>query len=334
MRKKIQLAILIFLVCAIFYSCKKDYIVVDCPVDNCPEMYERRSQEYINPYMGTLETSFPGTPQTIFPDSYGYIKPCMNPINPFEFCYFKIDNSGPAGGFRELYKFNFCSGRSTLITDKAYANDVDWSVKDWILFTGEGRDLWKIKSNGESITRLTNKGGALQYDPKWNTTGTMYKWSALQVADETGTVLYTLSPTIGFIIDWYDEQNVLRVISGAKEVTKLNVATSQSEFFAPMPEGFYLDYNKDNNEFLGSLDSMNRFKNILYNVSMGTTTYFSDNYIQRSFQTVMHGQINGRILAQQNLSDTMTGTPSKINQRNHIVILNKDGSNIRQVLLP
>jgi hypothetical protein len=46
----------------------------------------------------------------------------------------------------------------------------------------------------------------------------------------------------------------------------------------------------------------------------------------------MHDQLNGKILVDQTLGDTMTGNPAKINQRSHIAIMNKDGSNIRQVL--
>lgn len=321
-----------FALCLVLVSCNKDYVVVDV-LNNCPEMYDFRSKEYVDPYLGTLQTNFPGSPQSIYPDSIGYLKPCANPSNPYEFCYFNVDYSKSLSLKKDLYKYNFCSGRSSLIIANIYSYEVDWSIKDWILFTGESRDLWKIKSNGDSLTRLTNEGGSLQYDPKWNTDGSLFKWSANKIADVNGKVQYSLPSNIGFIVDWYDKEHLLHITSGSKEVHKFNINSNESKVFAQMSEGFFNDYHKVNNEFLGVIDSANHFKNFIYDVNANQTTYLGEAFLGLSFRSTMIAQIDNRILLAQTLADTMTGTPSKINSRQHIAIMDKDGSNIRQILL-
>ena len=309
-------------------GCCKDPQVPDETKTNCYEMYDRRSKEYINPYMGTLETAFPGTPQSIFPERYSYNKPSPNPNNPYEFCYLRNDHT--LSDKQELYTYNFCNGKSTkLFSGVARSSKLDWGKKNWILFNGENGDLYKIKSNGDDLTYLIKSRTTYL---KWNPSGTLFLAEETKVFDENGDLAYEF-PHQGYIIDWYDDLHILTAQIGAKEVTKYKLENGQTAPFAPIPSGFYHDFNKERNELLGILDSMNLFKNILYKVNTNETIYLSNDYRKLSFRTGMQSQLDNKILAVQQLADTMTGSPALINQRSHIALMDKDGSNIRQVLL-
>ncbi len=324
-----------FLGVLVLGSCCKDkpIPITNEPIkDNCPEMYDARSTPYINPYMGTLFTQSPIPPGHIYPDKYCYWYPCMNPTNEFEFCYARRENGVQANDDMDLYKYNFCSGKSTLIT-KHIAYCTDWSVKDWIIFTGQNRDLWKVKSNGDSLMRLTFTGNS-QTDVVWNATGNLFIWNNTKIADENGNTKHTIT-NLGTILGWADENNIFSMSQGANNVKKVNIRTNQVTDFIPTNGNVYYKYLTNSNEFLGVEDSMYIYtKNIIYNVTNNKTTYMSSSYLPQSFPSNVYCKFGDKILLQQILRDTLTGDPALLNFRSHIAIMNADGTNERQILLP
>lgn len=332
MKHNIVYIVLIVITFGVFSCCKNKKINIESKENDCPQMYDARSEPYINPYFGTLETGTTIPPNHIYPEKYCYWYPCINPNNEFEFCYLRRENGIQSSDDMDLYKYNFCSGKSTLVT-KHVAYGIDWSVKDWIIFTGQNKDLWKIKSNGDSLTQLTFLG-AFQNDAHWNTTGTMFIWNNSKVADQFGNVKYTL-PNMGQVIGWYDEFNILNTFQGANNVSITNVSNSNSSYFANIVGNGYINYNKRKNEFLGAIDSATQFKkSLIYNLSTNTVKYLSFNFNPPSFLTNIYFQMESKLLIQQVLRDTMTGTPSLLNYRSHIAIMDNDGTNERQVILP
>ncbi len=98
-------------------------------------------------------------------------RPVFNPTNPNEILYLHINTDPFTRFYTELRIFNLCTGEDRLITDKAEYNP-DWSVKDWIIFEDPGFQLWKIKSNGDSLTQLTFQH---QHNcPKWSPDGKFF----------------------------------------------------------------------------------------------------------------------------------------------------------------
>lgn len=139
------------------------------------------------------QESIPGT-------RYDYFYPSYNPNNETEFAYLKADNS-QFTTTRELWTFDYCTGEHKMIHDYALSA-VDWSVKDWIIFSAPNYMIYKIKSSGDSLTQLTFSG-TYNLSPTWNYLGTQYFYTtqtgsegARLIADEEGNILDTLSFSI------------------------------------------------------------------------------------------------------------------------------------------
>jgi WD40 repeat protein len=130
----------------------------------------------------------------IYPDKYYYTFPSFNPNNADEIAFVRTEYSFPPKF--QLCKFNFCSGALKVLSDNAL-EEVDWSVKDWIVYEGADLQIWKVKSDGEGLTRLTN--GGENSNPVWNKTGNKIAYwrtgagGKVYVLDEFGSRLDTLS---------------------------------------------------------------------------------------------------------------------------------------------
>ncbi len=95
-----------------------------------------------------------------------YYSPCFNPNNPYEIAYVQGDSSTRL--FEDgIYKFNFKTGKKQLLVPNAYPDLSDWGENGWLLYTGFDAQVWKVKENGDSATRLTNNPDFSQY-AKWS----------------------------------------------------------------------------------------------------------------------------------------------------------------------
>jgi hypothetical protein len=316
----------------IFSSCKKEECKTSAkPTEsNCPNMYSIQSKLYINPYLGTLERGGLLPPRHIYPEKYAYSFPSVNPNNEYEFCYLRRENGIQSDDNLDLYKFNFCTGVTKLITNHV-AYSPNWSVKDWIIFTGQNRDIWKVKSNGDSLTRLTFLG-AYQDNAIWNTLGTMFIWNNRNIANEKGEIKYSM-PNCGSLIGWYDDTHILNIKNNDSIVSKTNVINNSSEYFANIFGKSYLNYNKEKNEFIGYEGIYPLFQTTVYNLKTNTLTYFPLK-CPRSFVQTISANLSSKLLLEQQLIDTLTGSPYSLNYRSHIAIMDLDGTNLRHVIIP
>jgi Tol biopolymer transport system component len=140
---------------------------------------------------------------------YHYTYPIFNPNNSMEIAYIK---ENIYEGIREIWKFNLCTGEKHLITDNARFH-LDWSVKDWIVYTGTGNQLYKVKSDGDSLIQITNAPG-LHREARWNEQGSKIvyiNWSDqgtfIILANESGIILdSSIKPQIAGIggLNWKD----------------------------------------------------------------------------------------------------------------------------------
>ena len=103
---------------------------------------------------------------------YGLHKPSFNPNNPDEFICIE-----QKAGLR-LIKYNLKTKERKVVTDGRISMSAgvtgipDWGVNDWILFEITREGMFKIKSNGDSLTRLTTRKWWYYYS--WNPDGKYY----------------------------------------------------------------------------------------------------------------------------------------------------------------
>jgi hypothetical protein len=91
--------------------------------------------------------------------------PCYNPNNRKQFAWFQRDSISRNS---KIFVFDTDSGENRLLFDQALSPPA-WSTTGWIIATRLDGQLWKIKENGDSLTRIDN--GALEARPSWSPDG-------------------------------------------------------------------------------------------------------------------------------------------------------------------
>lgn len=147
-------------------------IEIQTPCSNCPE--------YVN-------------------NGAAYGSPYFNPNNPNEFLY-----AGSKESDRGIIKYNILDKTHQVIyklTDEyTIASRAKWNNNDWILLVLKkdlNFNIWKIKSNGDSLTQLTFTNKC--FDPEWNLSGDKFVYelgytspTISIIADENGQTLDTI----------------------------------------------------------------------------------------------------------------------------------------------
>jgi hypothetical protein len=106
-----------------------------------------------------------------------YFSPFFNPNNPYEIAYAQGDSATSPFDYG-IYKFNFKTGKKTLLVPKAYQLS-DWGENGWLLYTGYDAQVWKVKENGDSATRLTNNSD-FGLSAKWSPNQQYFAYSVGQ----------------------------------------------------------------------------------------------------------------------------------------------------------
>lgn len=125
--------------------------------------------------------------------SYRKMMPCFNPSNNNEFLY--IDRL-PGSPFSDMCIYNLATGESNcILSGQTYLYQPRWHENDWILFRGNGDNVYRIKSNGDSLIQITTSSKFQR--PVWRPDG--QAWISNNVVEYTGNIeVYDLS---GEIID-------------------------------------------------------------------------------------------------------------------------------------
>ncbi len=319
-------------------SCKKEISTVI--KDPCENIYDLRSKLYSTIFKGSLHNNNCNivTPRTIFPDKYSYYDICVNPNNEYEICYLRADNSiNQSSVNADMYKFDFCTGKSALIA-KNVAQGIDWSAKDWIIFN-QGKQLLKIKSNGDSLILLT-QAGTLQSNAKWSPDGSKYICNnGSTIVDENGKQVQK-TPFIAYSYTWKDNITILyniqqSVSSSAFEIKSYNINTQDiNTEYSEDKNGAGIIYklNPKYADIFVRIDKNGRWKIAKINTNTWLSTDLGT--FEHSYNPISFTPIKDKAIYRLVLRDTITGKPCNENHRYYIAIMNLDGTNERQVILP
>lgn len=94
------------------------------------------------------------------------LRPCFNPMNSNEIVFQEDLESGTSG----IYKFNLITKEKIFLTEGPLVSQPSWGVNDWLLLVFNDFNVWRIRSDGTGLERITEGGGF--YSPKWNVNGT------------------------------------------------------------------------------------------------------------------------------------------------------------------
>lgn len=178
-------SILLIILLVLISACKKENPVVsDCvPIPPYQEM---------------------GTGYNYILDSIYYTRPYFNPNNPNEIIFVK-----EKGISNKLIKYNLLTKDKQILYEGTIIFQPKWGKNDWILLNLPDANIWKIKSNGDSLTRITSRGG--YYQPEWNSNSdkiVFYESFAYQnyfISDINGNILDSFPNNLAAPMKWYND---------------------------------------------------------------------------------------------------------------------------------
>lgn len=128
----------------------------------------------------------------------------FNPDNPQE-CMF---STGPIGSPRKVWIYNLQTRQLRLVFSSYLIFPCEWGPPGWISLNAGDENVYKIKTNGDSLTQLTFTGGC--YAPIWDRPreriGFYTSIGSSFIIDSHGTYLDTLEAPCSMYdgAQWYD----------------------------------------------------------------------------------------------------------------------------------
>lgn len=327
-----------FYVILVFFalSCNKEEIDNNTYCSNgdyCPVQYQSRSEPYPDTFhKSNKELQCIVSPQQEYLEEYTYKEPVLNPNNSFEFAFIR-EKPYEIQPTRELCIYNFCNNTIEVITDKAFYG-VDWSKKNWLIFTGNDYQVYKIKANGDSLTQLTNSG-IYNNDPKWSPSGESYIYfdnenSVFRLCDDDGNSLNTYSVSMDYY-DWIDDSSLVYTnsINGQEyQVRKFNLQTGTQELIHSITQqgsGEPISYENDQILFTAN-DGLFEISNNSVNLVDTNYLTYSSGYPQRLS--------NSKILLQRFITDTTYYEDCIVYGGTYVSILDEQTGEERRIKIP
>jgi hypothetical protein len=332
MKKIINILLVVFIF--LLLSCKKDKVptLITPPTgDNCPEMYELRSEEY--PFEIHQVNSLPSCPTSfefIETGDYKYSSPVLNPLNAFEFAFLRQSNDSQNTGSsrHELCIYNFCKNK-LIIVDQDVISFVDWSVKGWILYRSANNYEY-VKLNPTTNEKISL--GILDQASKqaiWNSDGTKFivnnSNNGIQLYNESGELIQNY-PIQTYSYAWYNDDTIIYSTANLLKVLDLN--TGITEIFQHTPNiNAGRIFVKENQVYANTNDAIIIATNqSVFTLNNSYKTYFA-NHVQPINTSNFY-------LLQRTIFDTTDYNLCKIYVRNSISIFNSSTNTERRIILP
>lgn len=243
---------------------------------------------------------------------YDYAYPCFNPNNSDQIAYYRYDNYKAEAGW-EIWVQDLCTGeKRMLVNDANYG--IDWSVKDWIVYTATDQQIYKIKSNGDSLTRLTPSGDYNRY-PKWDIKGERIAYECEESGDTRFIILNDRTgerdtiPELSRIEAWnWVGDNEVSYVNATWDGSTRVTTQYVRKFDLPSRQSILLhtlDIVSSNDYLLFSTDFLSNENNIIWcakgtigktNLSTGAYEIIKDAYRQESFYNAVVSKDEKHIL--------------------------------------
>lgn len=307
-RKISACIIFILLQCMFLISCKKENpIKADC----IP----------IPPYQHI------GTGYNYILDSTYYSRPNFNPNNPNEIIFVK-----EKGLNNKLIKYNILTKEKQILYEGTIIFQPKWGKNDWILLNLPDANIWRIKSNGDSLTRITSRGG--YYQPEWNIdcNNLVFYETNLPfnyfISDTYGNILDSFPNNLPAIMKWHNDSliyyqyifNLYCLNIQTKTNTTLYTYTDED------PEDNGIVLTNDNRLLFCKKNGINSYALNSNTVSLIKATCNSRIYLFPTYSSLIDKIIWQRL-------DYTLIDNENVFVKSRLYIMNSDGSNENEILI-
>jgi hypothetical protein len=328
--------IIVLLFLAFFFACKKEMPAIITPIDPCAKNYELYSKPYDNIYKGRSNRGCPVTLKAVYDDKFSYRVLGINPKNKYEICFLRKLNSIPFTRYYDLLKYNFCTNQTSIIVNNVKVSS-DWSFQDYFVFVSAIDDkVYRIKSNGDSLKQLSNVV-EFYYIPKWSPNGTKIVLNNNTVIDASGNSLGKIPFFISAYV-WESDSTLFYYPDDDKDNFKLNhynFNTKTNQLFYTEPQngvGHIHHFSAKNSKIYGFVQDDDNYN--YFSLDTKTLERKSLGIYKDGFYQIVVDSFENQLLASFNIRDTIPGQICKFKERNHIALMNFDGTKERQVLIP
>ncbi len=326
----------LLLVFVVFLSCEQELLSDISEKKDCnynytiPENIEKDS---------LFPLSCPSGDLVSFPDRYQYKYPSFNPNNNDEIVYRRWDVET---GNKELWKFNFCTEELSFVAGNANSTS-DWSIKDWIIFTGTDLNIWKVKSSGDNLVKLTFTGD-FNVQPDWNSTGEQFIYrdggGNIIIADEDGLHLDTLETISSCSRFRWKNDSII--------ITSRNAVNIEDHigYYNIFTDEYYhldqFDYLVSNYNYVGGLSWLEKEQSVVWlslinvsktNIDTGERTLLNQSNPKYHYYHRMNTSPDGKTIALY-CTDLENIDICRVRQYERIYLMDANGRNERLVQFP
>jgi hypothetical protein len=259
-----------------------------------------------------------------------YDHPNFNPNNPEELI-FRLQET-LADSLFQLVTYNLSTKEQEVIHVGNFVVP-RWSKKDWILFAQSDYNIYKIKSNGDSLTQLTFSGKCHGAD--WNIIGDKFIYYTIDgnnfsvISDENGNSLDTIQPS-GIFPSWQHDSLILNPQHMGFTITNPKVSGYNYINDDESDPSFTLAEWLDNENAIGA--NNNGIFRADINTGEFTQILESCNAKFYSYPTV--SKISNKVVFQRSDKQLIETEVNKGTLTSRMFMMNFDGSEREEIILP
>lgn len=257
-------------------------------------------------------------------DSSYFTRPNFNPNNPNEIIFVK-----ETGLNNKLIKYNLITKEKKVLYEGTIIFQPKWGKNDWILLNLPDANIWRIKSNGDSLTKLTNTGGF--YQPEWGNNSEIYFYDCcaphnIIKIDFLGNIKDTFPNNLPTNIVFFDDTLIVYQYIGSinslnlltKEISTMLVYTDSSPI-----HGMITKINNNNLIFYKS-DGIYSLNLLSHNLKMLKSTCNSKVYCFPTYSFLIDKIIWQRV-------DYTLIDKHNVFVKSKLYIMNSDGTNEKRI---
>ncbi len=333
-----------------FLSCNKKIFEPLDRSQDCISAHTEKHIDFSKKPVDSVPTIGPAYTEHIIPYPHQfYNRILFNPKTDNEIAFHR---SHKKNGIDELCVYNFCTEELTVVTNEI-SYDLDWSTTGWLIFVGRDNNIWKLKSDGDSLTQLSFKG-IHNSSPCWSEDGSKFIFGSERegsafvfIADDKGQIVDTIYSRprgddqwlSGRNFKWIGDSVYINIGANTAYMGILDLNTKEFTKIRVVPSPWrctgWKRYDKVSNSviWIGGIGGNSDILGSTNLKTMETTILLDKRELWEGF-LICNPSPSGEkiILSKGNYMDR----PTPISLKYEVVpyILDRDGKNERRILIP